>query len=135
MGETLFLDAFKGTNIKTPFEIMRARSIIHAEINTRGLSLIGFNLTTFMAKGREKDAYFILSLWAVEPISHHVQTFRQNPTIGQQALIKRAKKLIMHLEKRSDTSEKFLDTALQQMTENIDHEIKSIIREKHYSAG
>lgn len=119
MSTELAINKFKGTNIKTPFEIMRAGAIIHANMDTRGLSLINFNLTTFLQKGREEDAYFILSLWAIEPIKHQVQRFIQNPKAGQQALIKRTEKLMEHLAKREDTSDYFLETVFARMTQHI----------------
>ena len=117
---------FKGTNIKTPFEIMRASAIIHASMDTCGLSLINFNLTTFLARGREEDAHFILSLWAIEPIKHQTQKFRQNPHAGQQALIKRAEKLIERLAEREDTSNNFLETVFTRMTQHINKTLAEV---------
>ena len=126
MSTELAISEFKGTNIKTPFEVMRAGAIIHAKMDTRGLSLINFNLTTFLERGREEDSYFILSLWAVEPIKHQTQKFRLSPELGQQALVKRAENLIMHLEKRADTSEYFLNTVLARMTQHINRTLSEI---------
>lgn len=110
---------FKGTNIKTPFEVMRASAIINANIDVRGLSLINFNLTTFLEKGREEDSYFILSLWAVMPIKNQMQRFIEQPQSGQQALIRRVEELLTHLTKRSDTSDYFIEMAYKKMTHNI----------------
>lgn len=112
-------NGFKGTNIKTPFEVMRASAIINANIDTRGLSLINFNLTTFLKKGREEDCYFILSLWAVIPIKNRPQHYIKHPQTGQQALIKRTEELINHLKKRSDTSDYFIEIAHNRMTQNV----------------
>lgn len=135
MGEHRTFNAFKGTNIKTPFERMRAKAIICANMDTRGLSLISFNLTTFLKKGREDDAFYILSHWAIEPTKQHTLKFHQNPQTGQQALIGRAEKLIEYLEKREDTSDYFLETVLQYMTQHIKDEITLIIQEQYQSSG
>ncbi len=126
MDTELKTSVFKGTNIKTPFEIMRASAIIHASMDTCGLSLINFNLTTFLTRGREEDAHFILSLWAIEPIKHQTQKFRQNPNAGQQALIIRTKKLIERLTEREDTSDYFLETVFTRMTQHINKTLAEI---------
>ncbi|PCI57076.1 MAG: hypothetical protein COB36_02060 [Alphaproteobacteria bacterium] len=126
MNTELAINKFKGTNIKTPFEIMRAGAIIHANMDTRGLSLINFNLTTFLQRGREEDAYSILSFWAIEPIKHQVQRFIQNPEAGREALIKRVEKLIEHLEKRNDTSDYFLETVFTRMTQHINRTLAEV---------
>lgn len=126
MSTKLTLSQFKGTNIKTPFEIMRANAIIDANMDIRGLSLINFNLTTFLKRGREEDAYFILSFWAIAPIKHQAQKFIQNPQAGQQALIKRTEKLIERLAEREDTSEYFLETVFTRMTQHINRTLSKI---------
>ena len=126
MSTEIAISEFKGTNIKTPFEVMRAGAIIHANMDTRGLSLINFNLTTFLERGREEDAYSILSFWAIEPIKHQVQRFIQSPQAGQEALIKRAEKLIEHLAKREDTSDYFLETVFARMTQHINKTLAEV---------
>ncbi len=105
---------------------MRACAIINANLDVRGLSLINFNLTTFMGKGRQKDALFILSLWAIEPVRKQTQRFIESPKAGEAALIKRTDNLIVYLKKRSDASDCFIENATSQMTDRINKTIYAI---------
>lgn len=119
-------DAFSNTSIKTPFEKMRARAIVNASLNAQGLSLINFNLTAFLS--RPNDATLILCLWAIEPIQQYSEKFRQHPQEGENALIDRVHNLAIHLQKRSDLPQNFLEHAQAQMKEAITKEMAYILQ-------
>lgn len=119
---------FKGTNIKTPFEKMRARAIISAALDAQGLSLINFNLTAFLPRTKRDDAVLILCLWACEPIRQNPDKFRKHRTEGGIALNKRAEMLITNLKNRSDLPGGFLETAHVKMKEAISQEMAHILQ-------
>ena len=123
MEQAIAFQEFKGTCIKTPFEKMRARTIISAGMDAKGLSLINFNLTAFMHYDKRPGAYLILSLWASEPIRKQVNKFRAHPDEGKQALYKRVYMLSENLRQRKDLPNGFLDKAIIQMKQAVDTEI------------
>ncbi len=126
MNTTLEPADFKETTIKTAFEQMRANAIINAEHNARGISIIDFNITTFLSKRRQKDALFILGLWAVQPIKQNTERFKDHPIQGQTALQKRAENLIDHLNRRPDISDEFARESLLHIQNIIEQTFNSI---------
>lgn len=131
MKKIIRISDFKDTTIKTPFEQMRANAIINATQDAAGLSMINFNITTFLAKHRHEDAYFILSLWAVKPISTQTEKFMQRPEAGQDALKKRAEILMMHFQKRNDVTDAFIETALSHMNSSIQEKTQIFLDNKN----
>lgn len=126
MHTTLGSADFKGTGIKTAFEQMRANAIINADNNARGLSIINFNITAFLARRRQKDALFILGLWAISPIKSNLERFKNYPTDGQKALEKRAENLIVNLQQRPDFSNDFAQELLDHIKTAIAEEINHL---------
>ena len=131
MEQAIAFQKFKGTCINTPFEKMRARALISADMDARGISLINFNLTAFLHYDKRPGAYLILSLWASEPIRKQVNKFRAYPDEGKQALYKRVYMLGENLRHRKDLPKGFLDKAIIQMKQAVDNEIALL---KNYAA-
>lgn len=119
---------FKGTNIKTPFEKMRARAIISAGLDTQGISLINFNLTAFLSPEKRNDAIIILCIWATEPARKQRNKCKAYPEQAKLALYKRVETLRNFLEKRQDLPEGFSENAYRKMVDAINHEINHITR-------
>ena len=117
---------FTGTTIKTPMDKMRAMSIINAKDDTAGLSLINFNITTFLSKNKQADAFFILGLWATEPVRRYPAKFVRFPEAGKQALSTRADSLMTNLLQRQDVDNDFVDAAKIQINSMINKEITYI---------
>ncbi len=129
MGNSLAIQhEFKNTGIKTPFEKMRARAIISAGLDAKGLSLINFNLTAFLPTAKRNDAILILCLWAGEPIRKQGEKFRAHPEQGKEALTKRVELLCQNLEQRKDLPNGFLDTAHLKMKEAIHNEMAYLLQ-------
>ncbi len=118
-----FQQEFKGTNIKTPFEKMRARAIISSGLDAEGLSLINFNLSAFLSYDKRQDGIIILKFWATQPIREQTDKFRTHPETGKQALYKRVNLLEGNLKQRKDLPKGFLDNAITEMKSTIDKEI------------
>ncbi len=119
---------FKGTNIKTPFEKMRARAIINAGLDAQGLSLINFNLTAFLPSDKRNDAILILCLWASEPIRKQPKKCQSHPEQAKLNLYKRTNILIENLGKRNDLPNGFLGTTHVKMKEAINREMAYLIQ-------
>ena len=111
MGSEVIDRDFSGTNIKKPMDKMRAHAIIRAKDDPSGLSIINFNLPAFLHKSRHKDAFFILSMWATEPVRRNSLKFVKYPEQGKQALRLRADALLQHISKREDTCNEFIQSA------------------------
>ncbi len=110
---------FDTTNITCAVERMRANAIINAQMNVEGLSMIGFNLPLFTSSKREEDGLLILAQWAIEPIRKNPAKFMRFPEVGEDALHQRAHNLFLHLSKRKDITEQFLDSAAERMSQAI----------------
>ncbi|MGH1402813.1 MAG: hypothetical protein ACRBDL_01070 [Alphaproteobacteria bacterium] len=118
---------YKGTNIRTAVDKMRAQAIIRAKHDKTGLSLVHFNLTHFMHKSRHEDAFFILSQWAVEPVRRQQKKFFQSPKEGHKALHGRINTLIESLRARKDTNDEFVENARIHMIGTIERVMAHII--------
>ncbi len=114
------MQAYKGTNIRSAVDKMRAQAIIRAKHDKTGLSLVHFNLTHFMHKSRHEDAFFILSQWAVEPVRRQQRKFVQSPQSGHKALHNRMNTLIESLKKRKDADKEFVESARIHMIGTIE---------------
>jgi hypothetical protein len=119
---------FKGTGIKTPFEKMRARAIIKAGLDAKGLSLINFNLPAFWHYEKRDDAIMILCLWATEPVRLQRAKCSSNPKQAQAALHKRADILKENLQQRRDVPCGFLENALEKMKDAINDEMAPLLQ-------
>ncbi|MGH1457043.1 MAG: hypothetical protein ACRBDI_09700 [Alphaproteobacteria bacterium] len=128
MGNSLAIQhEFKNTTIKTPFEKMRARAIITASLDAKGLSLINFNLTAFLPSSKRDDAILILCLWASEPLRKQADKFRAHPEQGKEALNKRIDLLCQNIGQRKDLPNGFLETAQIKMKEAINSDMAYLI--------
>lgn len=123
MNTTLTPGDFNGTTIKTAFEQMRANAIINAENSIRGVSIIDFNIGSFLGPRRQQDALFILGHWAIQPIRLNTSRFIEQPQRGKDALEHRARQLINHLENRAEVSHDFAATILEHIQKIIAEEI------------
>jgi len=121
-----FQQEFKGANIKTPFEKMRARAIIFAGLDAEGLSLINFNLGAFLNYNKKQDGIMILKFWATQPIKEQTNKFHAHPEAGQKALYKRVDLLTENLKQRKDLPKGFLETATTEMKNAIECEIQTL---------
>lgn len=121
MNTTLSPKDFKGTTIKTAFEQMRVNAIINAENSVRGISIINFNVSSFLTSRRQSDALFIFAHWAVQPIRKDLERFRMHPQEGQRALEHRAQQLTNHLSQRADITTELAQQMLEHM-QNVIHE-------------
>ncbi len=119
-------DEFKHSTIKTPFEKMRARAIINAGLDTKGLSLINFNLTHFLSFSKRNDGLFILSLWACTPIQKAPEKFQQHSQQGIEALEKRIDILLNNLKSRGDLPNGFLKNAETQMKNAVSQKMNEL---------
>jgi len=123
MNMALYARDFTGTGIKTPFDQMRANAMINARHDTRGMSIIIFNLNAFLQQARHEDIYHILSLWAVEPIKRSPAKFKKHPEAGEKALYKRAKALQENLYKTPHIPDWLSETSLEHMFASIEKEM------------
>lgn len=89
MNMALYTRDFSNTGIKAPFDQMRANAMINAQHDTRGLSVLLFNINAFLLQGRRRDIMSILQLWAIEPIKRNKHKFKQHPEAGLRALYNR----------------------------------------------
>ncbi len=113
---------FSGTTIKTAFDQMRANAVINAQHDTRGLSVISFNISAFIQDARYDDAYFLLNKWAVAPIIRSPSKFKRYPRAGHDALYKRAITLAQDLSDKRLIPYWFVESIMKQMNEQItDH--------------
>ncbi len=119
----LYTRDFTGTGIKTPFDQMRANAMINARHDTRGMSIIIFNLNAFLQQARHEDIYHILSLWAIEPLKRSPAKFRKYPEAGEKALYKRAKALQENLYKTPHIPDWLSESALEYMFNAIEQEM------------
>ncbi len=111
---------FEGTKIKSAFDQMRANAVINAQHDTRGLSIISFNICAFIQQARFDDAYFVLNEWAVAPLLRNPQKFRKYPRAGMNALYKRAQVLIKDMSKRQNIPYWFIERIQSEMDMNIE---------------
>ncbi len=125
MNMALYARDFTGTGIKTPFDQMRANAMINAHHDTRGMSIIIFNLNAFLQQARHEDIYHILSLWAIEPLKRSPAKFRKYPKAGKKALYKRAKSLQEKLYKAPHIPDWLSETSLEYMYNSIEKEISA----------
>ncbi len=86
MNMALYQRDFSSIGIKAPFDQMRANAMINAQHDTRGLSVLLFNINAFLMQGRRRDLVNILQLWAIEPIKRNKHKFKQHPQAGLRAL-------------------------------------------------
>ncbi len=126
MNMELYKRSFVGTQIKTPFDQMRANAMINAQHDERGLSILHFNINAFMRDGRYEDLFYILKLWAVEPMKRQPQKFQRYPLAGYKALMGRIKILETSLAKRANMSQWFIETSAAQMREITDQYIHDL---------
>lgn len=134
MNMALYSRDFTGTGIKTPFDQMRANAMINARHDTRGTSIINFNINAFLQKARHDDLYYILSMWAVEPIMRSPVKFRKHPEAGKKALYKRVASLRKNFYSTRHIADWFADTAYEHMMIAVDNEIALIqpdLRSQH----
>lgn len=110
---------FSGTTIKTAFDQMRANAVINAQHDTRGLSIISFNISAFIQDARYDDAYFLLNKWAVAPILRSPSKFKRYPRAGHDALYKRAMTLAQDLSDKRLIPYWFVESIMEQMNEQI----------------
>lgn len=122
----LYTRDFSGTDINTPFDQMRANAMINARHDTRGTSIINFNINAFLQKARHNDLYYILSMWAVEPINRSPAKFRKHPEAGKRALYKRIESLKNNFYSTRNIADWFTDTAYEHMMIAVDNEIALI---------
>ncbi len=123
-------DRYKGTNIKSAVDKMRAKAIIRAGYDTSGLSMVHFNLAHFMAKSKHEDAFFILSQWAVEPIRTKPQIFLAQPREGYKSLHNRLNILLTSLRKREDATEEFIEIARMHMVGTVERVMSPILNKE-----
>lgn len=126
MNMSLYARDFTGTGIKTPFDQMRANAIINARHDVSGMSVINFNINAFLQKARHDEIYYILNLWAIEPIKRNPEKFKKYTDFGKRALQKRAEILRRNFEKAPQIHDWFIDTAMSSISEAIEQEIGSI---------
>ncbi|MGN7438660.1 MAG: hypothetical protein ACTHOO_08460 [Alcanivorax sp.] len=124
---------FTGTSINSPMDKMRAMSIINAKDDPSGLSLINFNITTFLGKSRLSDAYYILGLWATEPVRRSPGKFIRFPQAGKEALLNRSNSLLTRLSEREDIDAAFVHEASQAIQGMVEKEITYLCRNEHTS--
>lgn len=120
MKQSLSARDFAGTQIKTPFEKMRANAIVNAKYDTCGLSIISFNVFAFLQHGKSQDAHHLLCRWAVEPIRRNPSKFIKYPEAGYSALIKRVMKLDRDLAIKQNIPDWFAERATAQMRKAVD---------------
>ncbi len=113
-------DRYKGTNIKSAVDKMRAKAIIRAGHDKTGLSLVHFNLSHFMIKSKHEDAFFILSQWAVEPIRTKPQVFIAQPREGYKSLHNRLNILLDSIKKREDATQEFVELSRMHMVGTVE---------------
>lgn len=123
MGAEIVDRDFTGTTIRKPMEKMRAHAIIRAADDPSGLSMINFNITPFLLSTRKQDAFFILGLWATEPVRRAPGKFVRFPEAGKDALITRTNALMKNLVRREDVKDTFVEEAKIHIFEMIEHEI------------
>lgn len=126
MKQSLNARDFAGTQIKTPFEKMRANAIVNAKYDTCGLSIISFNVFAFLQHGKSEDAYFLLRRWAIEPIKRNPVKFMKYPEAGYSALIKRVMKLDRDLAIKQNIPDWFAERATAQMRKAVDDMMYSL---------
>ena len=85
--------------------------------------MIDYNITNFLGYGRRDDALYILSLWAIIPITKNAARFQQHPEAGCHALTQRMDFLLDHFSRSEDMKPAFLEEARDKMTEAIYNEI------------
>lgn len=124
---------FTGTSIKSPMDKMRAMSIINAKDDPTGLSMINFNITTFLGRSRLQDAYFVLGLWATEPVRRSPGKFIRFPQAGKEALLNRSNNLLTRLSEREDIDADFVHEASQTIQSMVEKEITYLRRNEHVS--
>lgn len=128
MKQSLSARDLAGTEISTPFEKMRANTIVNAKYDTCGLSIISFNVFAFLQHGKSEDAYFLLCRWAIEPIKRNPSKFIKYPEAGYSALIKRVMKLDRDFAIKQNIPDWFAERATAQMRKAVDdamYELKS----------
>lgn len=126
MNMALYARDFTGTGIKTPFDQMRANAMINARHDTRGMSIINFNINAFMQQAKHEDIYHILSLWAVEPVKRSPTKFRKHPEAGERALYKRADVLKDNIYSTPHIPDWLADTAIDYMYAEIAKEMSAL---------
>lgn len=123
MNMALYARDFTGTGIKTPFDQMRANAMINAQHDTRGMSIINFNISAFLQQAKHDDIYYILSLWAVEPVKRSPAKFRKYAEAGERALYKRAEALKTNFLKTPHIADWLAETAAEHMFSAIEEEM------------
>lgn len=117
---------FKGSELKTPFDQMRANAMINAGHDDRGLSVLHFNICAFLNQGRRNDIHYILKLWAIEPINKNAQKFRKYPEAGYNALLKRITILEKSLSKHRNIGYWFTKDAAAEMRNALEKEMQNL---------
>jgi|GEM_PF-4894880 len=123
MNMALYFRNFAGSGIKTPFDQMRANAMINAQHDTRGMSVLVFNANYLLQEARHQDLYYILSLWAVEPMKRSPVKFRKYPEAGEKALQKRMEIFKNHFYMARHIHDCFVDKAIEHMMIAIDNEL------------
>tara|TARA_R110001592_G_scaffold20926_11_gene84687 strand:+ start:3513 stop:3929 length:417 start_codon:yes stop_codon:yes gene_type:complete len=123
MNMALYVRDYAGTGIKTPFDKMRANAMINARHDTRGMSIIEFNINAFLQQARHEDVYHILRLWAVEPLKRSPSKFQKYPEAGEKALYKRAQALKDNLLRAPHIGDWLAESASEHMSRAIEQEL------------
>ena len=135
MGTALSQKDFReNTTLRTPLEQMRANSMVSANHDKRGMSIISFNINAFLEPSKQDDALFILGRWAINPIQKNPTRFQNHPTEGKKALEGRAKTLINNLSTRKDMPVYFLEKLQTHMQVEIESEINLLCAMQQKSA-
>ncbi len=93
MNMALYTRDFSSIGLTIPFDQMRANAMINAQHDTRGISVLLFNINAFLSQGRRRDILNILKMWAIEPIKRNKDQFEQHPEAGLRALMNRIQTL------------------------------------------
>ena len=123
MNLALYTRSFPGTGLKTPFDQMRANAMINARHDTRGMSVLIFNANYFLQEARHHDLYYILSMWAVEPIKRNPVKFKKYPESGKKALYERVEIMKKNFYMARHIHDCFVDKAADHMMIAIDNEL------------
>lgn len=125
----LYKRDFSSIGINAPFDQMRANAMINAQHDTRGLSVLLFNISAFLTQGRRKDTLNILKLWAVEPIKRNKAKFKQHPEAGLRALTNRVQILEDSLSGQPGIAYWFTKDAAAGMNAVVEQEIYALCPE------
>ncbi|MCK5374158.1 MAG: hypothetical protein KAJ40_02640 [Alphaproteobacteria bacterium] len=126
MNMALYSRNFSGTGIKTPFDQMRANAMINARHDTRGMSILIFNVNYFLQEARHQDLYYVLSTWAIEPMRRSPAKFKRYPEAGKKALYKRVDICKRNFYMARHIHDCFVDKIVEHMMIAIDNELSLI---------